>query len=110
MDERVRHYLVLPFCKLRPRGQLPENQKEGHFQERGLLSQLLDRNAPVLQDALVSVNEADLARARNRVHEPRVVAPQDPALLVLYFFKLVRLYVVVLYRDFVAFTRAVVGY
>ena len=60
-------------------GELAEEGEEGHLQEVGPLSQHLNRVAPVLKDAPVSIDEADLRRASDRVHVPRIVAPQNLA-------------------------------
>ena len=45
-------------------GQLAHDDQVGHLDERGFLGQLLDGDAAVAQDALLAVNESDLALAR----------------------------------------------
>ena len=62
-------------------GELAVDQQVGHLEEGGVLGQLLDRVAAVLQDALVAVDVGDGAAARRRVGEARVVG-RDAGLVV----------------------------
>ena len=73
VDERVVGDLVHPGVVLRLGGQLAVDQEVGHLEEAGLLRQLLDRVAAVLQDALVAVDVGDRAAARGGVDEAGVV-------------------------------------
>ena len=77
VDEGVVGDLGLPGVELRRRRQLPVEQEVGHLEVRRVLGELLDRVAPVLQDADVAVHEGDGALARGRGREARVVEP-DP--------------------------------
>ena len=52
--------------------QLAVDEEVGHLEEARLLGQLLDRVAPVAQDALVAVDVGDRARAGGGVDEPDV--------------------------------------
>jgi hypothetical protein len=75
VDERVVGHLVLPGFVLLRGGELPVQQEVGHLEIGGILGQLLDRIAPVAQDAHVTVEIGDRALAGCRGHEPRVVEP-----------------------------------
>ncbi len=68
--------LLDPAVELGRRRQLAEEEQIRHLEERPVLGQLLDRVAPVAQDALVAVDEGDAAPARRRVLERRVVGHQ----------------------------------
>ena len=57
------------------------DQQVGDLEEVGLLRQLLDRVAAVLEDALVAVDEGDRAAARGGVDEAGVV-DREPGLVV----------------------------
>ena len=59
MHQRMVADVALELLQLLLRGQLAEQQQVGYLDERGLLSQLLDGVAPVLQDALLTVQEGD---------------------------------------------------
>jgi hypothetical protein len=50
--------------QLRAVRQLAHDNQVRHLDERGFLRQFLDRDAPVTQDALLPINERDLALAR----------------------------------------------
>lgn len=75
-----------------------------------MFGQLFDGVAPVLQDALVPVDEADFGSARNCVHETRVIRPQERVAFVLQFLQLSRQNIVVLNRNFKCFSCTVVSH
>ena len=56
-------------------GQLAEDQQESYFQERTVLSQLLNWDSPVLKYPFISINVGDPGDAVHGVHVGRVVAP-----------------------------------
>ena len=62
-------------------GQLAPEDKIGDLKEGTLLSKDFDGVAPVLEDALVAVDEADGGCAGDGVHVAGVIAPQDLALV-----------------------------
>ena len=82
VHERVDRDLVHPARQLRLRRELAVDQQVGDLQVAGVLAQLLDRVAAVLQDAGVAVDVGDRAAARGRVHVRRVVRHQPEVLLV----------------------------
>ena len=82
MHERVDRDLVSPVVELGCAGEMAVHEQEGHLQEGRLLSQLLDWIAPVLQDALVAIDERDGRPARGRGHVGRVVGEQAEVVLV----------------------------
>ena len=82
VHERVHGDLVHPLLQLRAGGQLAVDDQVGDLQEGGALAQLLDRIAPVLEDAGVAVDVRDRAAAGSRVHERRVVGHQAEVALV----------------------------
>ena len=57
-------------------GQLAPKDKIGHLQEGALLSKDFDGIAPVLEDPLIAVDEADGGGAGDGVHVAGVIAPQ----------------------------------
>ena len=57
---------------LLPLGKTAKDQQPRHFHETRLLCQLLDGDAPITEDALLAVDERDLAQARACVAERRV--------------------------------------
>ena len=71
-----------PLRQLVQRGQLAVDQQVGDLEVAGVLAQLLDRVAAVLQDAGVAVDVGDRAAARGRVHEGRVVGHQPEVVVV----------------------------
>ncbi len=92
------------------RRQLAEQDQIGGLEEGALLGQLLDRVAPVHQDALVAVDVGDLAAARRGVHERRVVGGQAEVVRVgLDLAQVHRLDGAVGDRDVVLLAGAVVG-
>ena len=76
VDERVVGDLVHPGVHLRLGGERAVDEEVGHLEEAGLLRQLLDRVAAVLQDALVAVDVGDRAATGRRVDEAGVVGGQ----------------------------------
>ncbi len=102
--------LVGPRLQLVGGGQLAEQQQVGGLEEVALLGQLLDRVAPVHQDALVAVDVGDLAAARRGVHERRVVGGEAEVVRVgLDLAQVHRLDGAVGDRHFVLLAGAVVG-
>jgi hypothetical protein len=73
VDPRVMRDLPDPGVQLTARRQLAVEQEVRRLQERGALGELLDRVAPILENAPVAVDEGDPALARRGVHEGRVV-------------------------------------
>ena len=82
VHERVDRDLVDPLRERVERRQLAVDQQVGDLQVAGVLAQLLDRVAAVLEDAGVAVDVGDRAAARGGVHERRVVGHQPEVLLV----------------------------
>ena len=58
------------------------DQQVGDFEERAAFRELLDRVAPVLQDALLAVDVGDSAAAGGGIGEARVVHHQPEIALV----------------------------
>ena len=75
VDEGVVGDLVLPGLVLLGGRELAVQQQVGHLEVGRVLGQLLDRVAPVAEDALVAVEIGDGALAGGGGHEPRVVEP-----------------------------------
>src|SRR5438105_15966538 len=75
-DDRVMGDLVHPRVELGCRGQLAVQQEVCRFQEGALLGELLDRVAAVTQDPFVTIDVADRAATRRRIHERGIVAHQ----------------------------------
>jgi hypothetical protein len=78
---RVVRHEVDELLELLGGGQLAVEQQVGHLEEGGLLRELLDGVAAVLEDALVAVDEGDGAAAVGRVQERRVVTHQTEVLV-----------------------------
>ena len=76
VDDGVVRDLEYPRVELRGRGELPVEQQIGGLEERALLRELLDRVAPVAENALVAVDERERAAAGRRVHEGGVIRHQ----------------------------------
>ena len=83
VDDRVVGDVVHPSLVLRPGGKLAVEDEVRRLQVVALLGQLLDRIAPIKKDALVPVDEGDLAAAGGGVgeggvvgHQPEVVGPR----------------------------------
>ena len=72
IDHRVMNDNVAEVLQLLRRRQFAVVQQIGHLQEVGLFRQLLDRVAPVAQNALVAVYIGDRAVATRRGHEARI--------------------------------------
>ena len=72
---------VLPEVVLVLLGQAAVHQEVGHLQEVGVLAQLLDRVAAVLEDAGLAVDVGDVAATAGRVGEGRVVGHQAEVVL-----------------------------
>ncbi len=77
VDERVMRDVVSPIRQLRFRGKLAVKNQVRGFDVCAFFRQLFDRIAAVTQNSLVAVNIGNLARARSRVGERRVVAHQS---------------------------------
>ena len=73
VDEGVVGDVEGPALELGLGRQLAEDQQVGDLQVGGVLAELLDRIAAVLEDALVTVDVGDLGAAGGRVGEGRVV-------------------------------------
>lgn len=73
MNERVTHYLVLPVLELFLGGQLAVDEQKGDLHEIALFCELLNGVPPVLEDAVVAVNETYFGRAADGAHEARVI-------------------------------------
>ena len=63
VDHGVQHDTAFELGQLFPVGQLAVQQQVSHFQERGLLRELVDRIAAMQQDAFVAVDIGDAALA-----------------------------------------------
>ena len=110
VDEGVVRDVVGPIFQLRARGQLAVQNQIGGFEIGAFLGQFLDGIAAVSQDAFVAVDERDLALTQGRVVEGRVVAHHPE--LVGFHLDLAQIDGadrVVLDRNFVGFSRAVIG-
>jgi hypothetical protein len=73
--------LVHPLVQFLLAGQLAFTEQPGHFQEAGLVRQLLDRVAAIAEDSLVAVDEGDRAAAGGGIHERRVIGHEPEVLL-----------------------------
>ena len=73
VQEGVVRDVVHPLVQLTLSRQVAVQQQVGHLQEGGVLGQLLDGVAPVLQDSLISVDVGDGAATRGCVDEAWVV-------------------------------------
>ncbi len=73
MHHGVVGHMVREVLVLLGGGQLAMEDQVGHLEEVALGGQVLDRVAPVQQDALVAVDEGDLGAAGGRGGEARVV-------------------------------------
>lgn len=73
MDECVGHDFFGEFLELHFSREFSVDQEEGDFKEVTLFCKLFDGIASVLQNAFVSVNEADLGCAVDGVHIAWVV-------------------------------------
>ncbi len=76
VHERVLGDLVRPGGGFLLPRQLTVDQQGGHVEERHPPGELLDRVAPVPQDALLPVDEGDGAAAVRRVHEGWIIGEQ----------------------------------
>ena len=76
VHHRVHGDLVGPLGQLALVRQFAVQDQVGRFEIGAALGQLLDGVSPVHQDALVAVDERNLALARRGVHERRVVGAQ----------------------------------
>ncbi len=74
VNERVMRDVVRPFVQLRFRGQLAVKNQVGGLEIRAFLRELFDRISAIAQNSLVAVDVSDLAGARRRVCERRIVA------------------------------------
>ena len=110
VHERVVGDLVHPGVVLLLGRQLAVDEEVGDLEEVGLLRELLDRVAAVLEDALVAVDEGDGRAARGGVDEAGVVGRQ-PGLVVgeTDLSQVLGRDRVVVDRDVVLLTRPVVG-
>ncbi len=81
VHERVDRDLVRPLVELLLAGQLTVDQQVGDLEVARALGQLLDRIAPVLEDAVLAVDERDRRAARRRGHVGRVVGHQAEVVL-----------------------------
>ena len=110
VDEGVVRDVVGPIFQLRAGGQLAMQNQISRFEVGAFLGQFLDRIAAVSQDAFVAVDERDLALTQGRIVEGRVVA-HHPELIGFHFdlAQIGGVDRVVLDRNFVGFSRAVIG-
>jgi hypothetical protein len=76
VEEGVVGDVVRPLLELLLVRQFAVQEEVGHLEVRGLLGQLVDRVAPVPQDAGVAVEIRDGAGARRRRQEGGVVHPE----------------------------------
>ena len=76
-------HIAGPGRELRLVRQFPEQHQIRRLQVRTVLGQLLDRVAPIHQDALVAVDERDAAAAGGGVGERRVVGHQAEVFAIL---------------------------
>ncbi len=74
--------VVDPALELRTGRQLAEDEQVGDLEVGGLLAQLLDRVAAVLEDPGLAVDERDRRLARGGVRVARVVRHQPEVILV----------------------------
>ena len=77
VQQRVPPDLVGEILELRRRRELPVDQQIAHLDEGGLLGELLDRDAPVAQDALVAVDVGDGRLGGRGVDEAAVEGRQS---------------------------------
>jgi hypothetical protein len=106
----VMGYVVGPAVQLFLRGKMAVVQEVGHFQVVGVLAQLLNGDAPVLQDALLPIYVGYGAPATRRIGVAWVVGHQAEVFLVgLDLPEVHRPDGAVLDLDLVAGTRPVVG-
>ena len=82
VHEGVDRDLVRPLVELLLAGQLAVDQQIRHLEVARALRQLLDRIAPVLEDALLAVDERDRRATRRGGHVGRVVGHQAEVVLV----------------------------
>ncbi len=75
-NQQVLLDLAVPGGQFSLGGKLPVQEKERDFEERAVFGKLLDRVAPVSQDAAIAIQIGDRTLARRRVHERRVVRHQ----------------------------------
>ena len=110
VNEGVVRDVIRPLLELRAGGQFAVQNQIGRFEISALLGQLLDRIAAVSQDAFVAVDEGDLALTQGRVVEGRVVA-HHPEIVGLHLdlAQIDGADRVVLDRNFVGLSRAVIG-
>jgi hypothetical protein len=110
VDEGVDGDEVIPLVQLLLRGQLAVDEQVGDLEVAGLLGQLLDRVAAVLQDALVAIDVGNGGATRRRRHIGGVVGHQPEVVVVgLDLPQLGGPDRVVLDRDLVLLAGAVVG-
>jgi len=81
IDHRVSLDVHAEFGQLLGVWQLAIQQEIGHFDERAMRGQLLDRIAAVHQYAGITVDVGDLALGARRRHEPRIEG-KHPVILV----------------------------
>jgi hypothetical protein len=77
VQERVVGDLEHPGVQLVLGRQLPVEQQIRHLEEAGVLSELFDRIAAVLQDSDVAVDVGDRTPARRRIDEPWIVGRES---------------------------------
>ena len=69
-DVPVRREILGPLLQLGPVGEFSPEEEEARLLEGAVLGQRLDGQAPVFQDSLVAVDEADARARRRHVGEP----------------------------------------
>src|SRR5918997_1647890 len=74
--------LVHPVVVLGLRRQVAVHQEVRHFEVVGLLAELLDGDAPVLENPLLAANVANGTPAMRRVRETRIVGHQTEVVVV----------------------------
>ena len=81
VQHRVQRDLLRPLLQLVVARQLAENDQIRGLEVGGLLRQLLDGIAAVLEHPFIAIDVGDAAATRGRVHERRVVGDQAGILL-----------------------------
>lgn len=76
MEHCVGHDSLFEVRELSFGRKLSINQQECHLKEARILCELLNRNASVFEDALISIDVADLGGVADSVHISRVIHSQ----------------------------------
>src|SRR5689334_14110515 len=76
VDDRVKRDVVSPIFELGLVGQLAVKNQIGSLQISAFFGNLLDRIAAVAKNAAIAINISDLALARRRIHESRIVTDE----------------------------------